>query len=191
MSAFRNLEPLIASNIRNIQRPSAVKVLSLHSPAMDVLTDFTRLIPLMLEQNTFIDDAREMMISTHTKYFLVIDTHESFRGVISRDDLAVEKVMKVMRQSRLRRNELTVEQVMTPGSRLRAIDFGEFQLANIGDMLARMKKYGEQYVLVVETQNASIRGIVSAHGIARRMHAPIVISERAASFSDIYKTLAG
>jgi CBS domain containing-hemolysin-like protein len=162
----------------------------LQSPAMEVLTDFTRQQPLMLEQNTSIDEAREIMRRTHTKTFLVIDAQESFRGLISLDDLVSEKVMTKMGVSRLRRDELTVEFVMTPRNRLQAIEFKVFQLATIGEVLARMQKYGEHYMIVVETHSESIRGIVSAHGIARRMHTPVVINERAILFSDIYKAMA-
>jgi CBS domain containing-hemolysin-like protein len=122
--------------------------------------------------------------------FLVIDAQESFRGVISLDDLVSEKVMTKMAVSQLRRDELTVEFVMTPSNRLHAIDYKAFQLATIGDVLARMQKYGEQHMIVVERRTESIRGIVSAHGIARRMHTPVVINERATLFSDIYKAMA-
>ena len=190
MSVLNDLEPSFTNTIRDIQRPPAVNVLSLHSPAMEVFTDFCRQQPLMVEQNTTVDVAREMMRRTHTELFLVIDAQEAFRGVLSQDDLESGKVMQELGQSRLRRTELTVERVMTPRNRLRAIDFREFQLANIGDVLARLQENGEQHILVAETKRPSIRGIVSADGIARRMHAPVVISERALSFSDICRTIA-
>jgi CBS domain containing-hemolysin-like protein len=191
MTVFKELDPKITSTIRDIQRPAASRALSMHSPAMEVFTDFTRQQPLMLEQSTTIDGAREMMKSTHTRLFLVIDSQESFRGVISLDDLVSEHVMKVMVHSRLRLHELTVEQAMTPRDRLHAIDFAELQLANIGDVVATMKKFGERHVLAVDTQNCSLRGIVSAHNIARKMHEPVVINERAVSFSDFYRAIAG
>lgn len=190
MSVFTAIDPLFTTTIREIQRPSTLSELTLQSPAIEVLTDFTRQQPMILEQNTSIDDAREIMRRTHTKMFLVVDAEESFRGVISLDDLVSEKVMTRMGISQLRRNELTVEFVMTPRNRLHAIDFKVFQLATIGDVLARMHKYGEQHMIVVETRSESIRGIVSAHGIARRMHTPVVINERATLFSDIYKAMA-
>lgn len=190
MSVLHELEPSFTNTIRDIQRPGAVNVLSLHSPAMEVFTDFCRQQPLMVEQNTPVDVAREMMRRTHTELFLVIDAKETFRGVLSQDDLESEKVMQEVSQSRLRRSDLTVERVMTPRHRLRAIDFRDFQLANIGDVLARLQENGEQHMLVAETKKPSIRGIVSADGIARRMHAPVVISERALSFSDICRTIA-
>lgn len=190
MSVLHELEPSFTNTIRDIQRPPAVNVLSLHSPAMEVLTDFCRQQPLMVEQNTTVDVAREMMRRTHSDLFLVIDAQEAFRGILSQDDLESEKVMKEIGQSRLRRSEVTVEHVMTPRNRLRAIDLREFQLANIGDVLSRMRHNGEHHMLVAETKRPSIRGIVSADGIARRMHTPVLISERAVSFSDICRTIA-
>lgn len=190
MSVFKEIDPLFTTTIRDIQRPSAVKELTLESPATEVFTDFTRQNPMMLEQNTSINDAREIMARTHTKMFLVIDAQESFRGVISLGDLMSEKVMKKMGVSRLRRDELTVEFVMTPRNRLQAIDFSVFQQATIGDVLERMKKYGEQHMIVVEPLNDSIRGVVSAYGIARQMHTPVVIDARAVLFSDIYHAIA-
>jgi CBS domain containing-hemolysin-like protein len=190
MSLFVEADPLFTASIRDIKRPSNVDVLSLQSPALAVLTDFTQQNPLMMEQNTSIDEAREIMKRTHTKLFLVIDVQESFRGVITLDDLVSEKVMKKMRASQLRRDELTVQSVMTPKNRLQAIDFKIFQQATVGDLLARMKKYGEQHMVVVDTSDDSIRGLVSAHGIARRMHSPVVINERAVLFSEICQAIA-
>jgi CBS domain-containing protein len=190
MPVFKELNPIATNSIQGIQRPAETRVLSLHSPAIEVFTDFAHEKPLMLEQNTPIDDARGMMKRTHIKLFLVINSQEQFRGVITLDDLVSEKVMMEMGHYQLRRNELTVEQVMTPKSRLRAISFNELQLGNVGDVLETMQKSGERHVLVVDTQSFSIRGIVSAHSIARMMHVPIVISERAVSFSDICKAVA-
>lgn len=190
MSVLHELESSFTGTIRQIQRPPAVNVLSLHSPAMEIFTDFCRQQPLMVEQNTAVDMAREMMRRTHTELFLVIDAQETFRGILSQDDLASEKVMQEMGESRLRRSEVTVERVMTPRNRLRAIDFREFQLANIGDVLARLRDNGQQHMLVAETKRPSIRGIVSADTIARRMHSPVISSERAVSFSDICRAIA-
>ncbi|MEZ5502198.1 MAG: CBS domain-containing protein [Halioglobus sp.] len=191
MTTFKDIDTLFTSTIRDIERPTANHPLNLHSPAMQVFTDFKEQQPLMLEQSTTIDGAREVMKRTHSKLFLVIDPQESFRGVISLEDLVSEKVMRESGHARLRWSEMTVEQVMTPRHRLRALDFCEFRLANVGEVLATMKKFGEHHLIVVDTQNRSLRGIVSAHSIARRMHEPVLISERAVSFSDIYRTIAG
>jgi CBS domain containing-hemolysin-like protein len=190
MSTLKAIDSLFTNKIREIQRPSTIVDLSLCSPAMDILTDFTRQQPMMLEQNTSVDQAREIMRRTHAKTFLVIDAEESFRGVISLDDLESEKVLTRMCLSRLRRDELSVEFVMTPRSRLHAIDFKKLQTATVGDVLAWMKEYGEHHMIVVETHSDSIRGVVSAYTIARKMHTPLVINERAVLFSDIFTAIA-
>lgn len=191
MTVFKQLDSVFTSTIRDIQRPAAMRPLSMHSPAMEVFVDFSRQQPLMLEQSTTIDVARQMMKSMHSTLFLVIDSHESFQGVISLEDMVSEQVTKLIAQSRLRWNELTVEQAMTPRSDLRAIDFAEFKLANIGDLVAAMRKFGERRLIVVDKNNRSLRGIVSAHSIARRMHEPFAISERSVTFSDSYWARAG
>lgn len=191
MSFFKELRTVSTASIKGIQQPVDAAQSNMHSPATEIFTDFTLHSPLLLEQATTIDYAREMMKRTHVKLKLVIDLQEVFRGVISLDDLMSAKVVKAMERSGLTLRELTVEHVMTPRSALHAIESRDFAMASIGDVLATMKKYGEQHVLVVDSQLGSVRGIVSANDIARKIHIPIVISERANSFSEIYRAIAG
>jgi CBS domain containing-hemolysin-like protein len=190
MSLLHELEPSFANTIHEIQKPPAANVLSLHSPAMEVLTDFCRHQPLMVEQHTGVEVAREMMRRSHSEVCVVIDAQERFRGVLSRDDLESQKVIREIGESRVGRSEVTVERVMTPKSGIKTIDLREFQLANIGDLLSRMHRNGEKHLIVAETSTPSVRGIVSAEGIARRMHMPVDVSERALSFSDICRIIA-
>jgi CBS domain-containing protein len=190
MPLFKELPTVSTASIRQIEQPADAGEPSLHSRATEAFTDFTKQNPLMLEQNTSIDHAREIMNRTHVRLQLVVDAQETFRGVITLEDLMSPKVITAKENSRLMQHELTVSQVMTPRSALRAIDSRDFATAKIGDIVATMKKYGEQYVLVVDSVRGSIRGIVSASDIARKMHVPIVISERANSFSDICRAMA-
>ena len=190
MPLFKELRTVSTAAIRHIEQPADSAEPSLHTLATAVLTDFSKQNPLMLEQNTSIDEAIEIMNKTHVSMKLVIDGQETFRGLITLDDLLSAKVMKGMEHGRLRRHELTVAQVMTPRSELQAIENNVFAAATIGDVLATMKKYGVQHLLVVDSPRGCVRGLVSASNIARRMHVPIVISERANSFSDICRAVA-
>lgn len=191
MPSFRKIRTLSTDSIMEIQQSADILIATLHSPAAEVFPDFTRQNPLMLEQTTTIADAREMMKRTHVKLKLVIDSNEAFQGVITLEDLMSAKVVQAMEKSGLSRFELMVKQVMTPRSALHAIDIRDFELASIGDIVATMQKYGDQHVLVVDMKRGSIRGIVSANDIARRMHVPIIINERANSFSDICRAVTG
>ena len=92
MTVFKELDSVFTSTIRDIQRPAAMRQLSMHSPALEVFIDFALQQPLMLEQSTTIDVARQMMKSMHSTLFLIIDSHESFQGVISLEDMVSEQV---------------------------------------------------------------------------------------------------
>ena len=190
MPLFKEVHTVSTASIKSIQQPVDRESLSMHSRATDVFTDFARHSPLVIERSTGIQDALQMMARTHVKLKLVIDAQESFRGVLTLDDLMSARVLRAMEASGLRRNELTVGHVMTPRSALRAIDISDFAVAKIGDLVATMKKYGEHHILVVDMQSLCVRGIVSANEIARRMNTPVVISERANSFTDIFHAVA-
>ena len=191
MNEFRELPTKAINDISIIQRPLARAEIRFDDPASEVFTDFEKQMPLMLEQSTTVDEARELMKKSHEKLKLVIDSQESFRGIISLSDLLSHKVMSATEKTGLPRRDLSVAHVMTPRSVLHAIDTSDFANARVGDVLATMKKYGDQHVLVVDMQQRCIRGIVSADEIARRMRIPNDISERANSFSDIYTAVRG
>ncbi len=177
------------SNIELIEQPVQEKNLDLESPALEVFTDFTRRMPLMLEQSTPVDVAIETMRKTHVKLKLVIDPRESFRGVITLADLVSVKVAMAAEATGLRREDLTVAHVMTGRDELHALDMEVLRTARIGDVLATMEAYGDQHILVVDQGRHSIRGIVSVTDVARALHVPVVINERAVSFAQIYRTL--
>ena len=163
--------------------------IDLYSSSMEVFTDFNQQQPFLLEQSVGIDAATELMKKAHVRLKLVIDHEEHFRGVISLADLLSVKVMRAMKATGLMREDLTVADVMTHKDALRAIEMDEFRRAKIGDVLQTMKRFGEQHVLVVDSADQSIRGIVSSSDTVRRLHVPVHISERANSFSDIYNAV--
>jgi len=189
MREFKEIPTRPINDISGIQRPSGRSELTLYDSASEVFTDFEKQMPLMLEQSTNVDDAREIMKKSHVKLKLVIDSQESFRGLISLVDLMSSKVMRATEKTGLPRKDLTVANIMTPRSSLNAIEFKDFTSARIGDVLATMRKHGNQHVLVVDMHLRCLRGIVSVDDIARKMRVPIEISERANSFSDIYEAV--
>jgi len=190
MSAYKTIETTNLATIETIRRPAdSHKHLDMCSSAMEIFTDFNLQQPLMLESTVSIKYAEELMKKAHVHLKLVIDKDEHFRGVISLADLLSIKVTKAMDTTGLKREELTVADVMTHKDALQAVEFEKFSHAKIGDLVATMQRFGEQHLLVVETGENSIRGIVSSSDIARRLHVSVYISERANTFSDIYKAV--
>ena len=189
MNTFKVLKTLSLAGISTIERPTDNEHLNLNSPSYEVFTDFNQHIPLMLEQSTSVNDAIALMKRTHVKLKLVIDSRESFRGVISLADLLSVRVMRAAQETGLSRNDLTVAQVMTRREALHAININDLASSRIGDLLATMKNFGDQHVLVVDPGKGSIRGMISASDIARRLHIPVSINARANSFSEVEQAI--
>lgn len=189
MNMYHKLGTVELANIELIDRPEQDETLDLNSPALEVFTDFTERTPLMLEQNTPIDEAVETMRRTHVKLKLVIDSAELFRGVISMADLLSVKVTRAAEATGLQRKDLTVAHVMSRRQDLHAIDLRAVKSARIGDILATMESFGDQHVLVIDRDRGSIRGIISATDIARGLHVPVTISGRANSFAEIVRAV--
>jgi CBS domain-containing protein len=191
MRDFRKLATTSVARINNILQPTADTDIDLSSSAMEILTDFRTARPLMIEQSTSVQVAKELMKRTHVRLKLVIDAQEHFKGVISLTDLVSIKVMKAKESTGLGIDELTVADVMTQKDALHAIDIRQFRQAKIGDILTTMQTFGDQHVLVVDNEANCICGIVSSSDIARSLHVPVYINERANSFSDIYHAVRG
>ena len=191
MSHYHSLPCVTLLDTGAIEKPEHREALDLDSPALEILTDFREHYPLMLEQSTPVDEAIEVMKRTHVKLKLVIDTMEVFQGVISLADLQSIKVGEAAHTVGVSRKELTVRQVMTPRDALHAVEYSVLTSARIGDLLETMKGFGDQHLLVVDSAKCCIRGMISAAQIARGLHIPIKISERASSFSQIYRAVRG
>jgi len=191
VNEFKKLCTESLASIDEIQRPDSEENVDLYSPALEVMTDFSATRPLMVEQNTGILAAKELMQKIHVRLMLVIDSQESFRGVISLSDLSSVKVMQSRAGTGLSVNELTVAEVMTPRDALHAIDIQKIHRSNIGDIVATMRAFGDQHLLVLDSRRSLIRGIISTTDISRRLHVPVDISERANSFSDIVRAVRG
>jgi predicted transcriptional regulator len=179
------------ATIDEIQRPDSEENVDIYSPALEVMTDFSATRPLMIEQNTGILAAKELMQKIHVRLMLVIDSQESFKGVISLADLSSVKVMQSRAGTGLGVNELTVAELMTPRDALHAIDIQKVHRSNIGDIVSTMKAFGDQHMLVLDSRHSRIRGIISTTDISRRLHVSVDISERANSFSDIVRAVRG
>lgn len=190
MKTFRTLDTFDMNAVYSIQTPEDSSHIDLQDTAMLVFTDFMKYQPRMLEENASVDEALEMMRKTHVRMNLVIDQEEHFKGIISLLDLQSSKVMSASTNLSLSRSDLSVRDVMLPKEKLHAITLSELRRASIGDVVKTMQYYGDQHALVVDDADGHIlRGIVSASDIARALHIPLLIGDRANSFADIYRAL--
>lgn len=188
---FKTLKTKHIANTDNIIRPLRPESISLNSSALTVFTDFEVHWPLMLEHSVRVVDARELMKKAHVRLKLVIDAEERFKGVITAADLVSVRVGRAQQETGLSANEITVDDVMTPKEHLHALDYDDLARAKIGDILETMQRGGDQHLLVVDDSGTAVRGIISASDVARALHLPVTISERATSFAELCKVVNG
>jgi CBS domain-containing protein len=160
------------------------------SPAMQVMTDLTRVGPATIRPQAPLSGANQFMITRGVRLLLVVDEqHDTVLGVISASDLLGERPMLVATGRGLRRDELTVADVMTPASQVEVIALADVEGSRVGHVLETLRRDGRQHALVVDAERM-VRGLFSISQIARQLGVALASGgEVARTFSEIESAL--
>jgi CBS domain containing-hemolysin-like protein len=155
--------------------------------AVQVMTDLTRVAPATIRPQAPLAGANQFMITRGVRLLLVADDQENVLGVISASDILSERPMRVAIERGLRRDELTVADVMTPAEQVEVIDYADVAPARVGHVLETLRRAGRQHALVVENDGRVwVRGIFSISQIARQLGVAVAPgAEVARTFSEI------
>ena len=163
-----------------LQRPAAAPALQPDSPATGVMTDLTRVTAITIREHATLAEANEVMIERAVRSLFVVGDQSAMVGMVTSTDLLGERPIQLSQQLGIRRDEITVRDVMTPADRLEAIDLEDVLQARVGDVVATLKQSGRQHALVIERVSSGtagavqmVRGIFSLTEIARRLGVPI------------------
>lgn len=168
-------------------QPDDYQLFDLNSSALDLLTDFTRVNPLVIDSDTSADDAEKLMLKTHVKLKMVINSNNDFIGLISYEDISAQKIMRLVSKGR-RREDIKVADLMIDRSTIQALNYSDISSATVGDVVDSLKRNGVQHCLVVDADSHHIRGLISASDIARKLHLAIPIHQQP-SFVDIFSAI--
>jgi CBS domain len=169
------------------------------APAVQVMTDLTRVTPATIRPQAPLAGANQFMITRGVRLLLVADDQENVLGVITASDILSERPMRVAIERGLRRDELTVADVMTPAEQVEVIDYADVAPARVGHVLETLRRAGRQHALVVDfdeqpsrrpleppTRRTMVRGIFSISQIARQLGVAVEPgAEVARTFSEI------
>src|SRR5437660_5524357 len=139
------------------------------SPAIQAMTDPPRVTPATVRPQAPLADANQFMIARGVRLLLVADDQENVLGVISATDILSERAMRAAIDRGLRRDELTVADVMTPAEQVEVIDYADLQGARVGHVLETLRRAGRQHALVVDFDE-----IPSARPLAPPAHRTMV-----------------
>lgn len=167
---------------------------TLDSPALAVVTDLTLVKAATIHPGTTLRQAEQMMIYQGVRMLFVVSDMPAFLGLITTTDLHGDRQMALVHERGARYDDLSVADVMTPLSMLDAVDHDRIARAQVGDLIATLRRFGRNHLLVVQAATGStprrVRGVVSRAQIERQLGEPITLTPIAENFSEIERALA-
>jgi CBS domain-containing protein len=189
MDLSRKMSVIALENTLRVRMPEPELMLSMDSPATELLSDFARSIPPMVEGSTPVDEVDSLMRREHCTYKIVISSDEQFLGIITSLDIHSSETMRATMRTGLPRNELPVTEVMVPRSELHGMLFSKFERASVGDVVGLLGSLGERFLLVIDDDTRVLRGLVSSRDVIRRLALPEIPIKPARTFSEIQAVL--
>lgn len=184
------LEPGIS--LPNSLPPQATAV-TLDSPALLVMTDLTLVKAVTVQGASSLRHAEQAMIDQGVRMLFVVTDETVIEGLVTSTDLHGDHQMRIVNERALHYNDLTVADVMTEFASLDAVDYDQMRHARIANVVATLKRFGRNHLLVVEAATAAtpgrVRGVVSRSQIARQLGIPVEITPIAGTFSEIKRAL--
>lgn len=162
------------------------------SPALEVMTDLTRVTAVIVLPGDTVDEAHRRMIQRGVRLLLVVDQDRRVHGIVTANDVLGEKPVRMAVQRGVPRSEIQVRDIMTERERLEVLDLRDVQSSTVGHIVATLKAAGRQHTLVVDQDargRQRVRGVFSATQIARQLGIVITTEAVARTFADIEASL--
>ena len=165
---------------------------TLDSPAMAVMTDFTQTPAASIEPGVRLDYANEYMRRRNVRSLIVIDGAGKVAGILTATDVLGEKPVKFALTSGLRHDEIKVADVMTPHEQLEAVALADVQASRVGHVVATLRRAARQHMLVHDlvAGGERVRGIFSLSQIGRQLGVRLDAPSFARTFAEIEAALS-
>ena len=178
---FHPLHQSVAESGRAYRLPAHGRTVRVQadSPAIDVMTDLSRVAAVSIGGDGTVDDARRAMVDHGIRALFVVEAGGIVLGIITSTDVLGERPIQLAHDRGARHDEVLVRDVMTPAERMEAMELQDVLHARVGDVIASLRHSGRQHALVVESTQTQatpatcvVRGIFSLTQIARQLGLP-------------------
>lgn len=169
------LSLIACDRVSQIEWPSQQKNVSLHSKATEIVTDFHKNRPLVIDYNTKAVEAEYLMKKAHVKLKLVLDENDKFLGTVSFNDLNDQEIIKKIATGDARA-DLRVIDFMKAKSTLVSLELQTLEGTSIRSLIQFLANSDEQHILVTANEGTTIRGLISASDIVRALHLNVNLS---------------
>ena len=177
--------------VRPVQTlPERVK---LANPALDVMTDLTKVSVISVRSKTAMDRANAKMIRYGVRLLLVLDDNDQVAGLLTATDVLGEKPMHFLQNMGGTHADILVRDIMSTQRELQVLNIADVKTASVGNIVASLKKSGRQHALVISEGadgKQAVCGLFSLTQIARQLGAQIQTFELARTFAEIEAVIA-
>jgi len=173
--------------------------LGLDDPALDLLTDFHLTPAISVRATAQIDNALTQMIRDRVRLLFIVDAEFSLLGAITSYDIQGEKPLRYLQSRDCRigicsREDILVQDIMTPVQKWKVIDFDQLRDATVADVVEAFKASGQRHLIVVDAVSGRdaqvVRGLFSLSTLERALGTDIESTKIASSFAEIKHALA-
>ena len=175
-----------AACLRPVQTlPERIK---LSSPAVDAMTDLSRVAVISVRAKTSMDKANAKMIKYGVRMLVVLDDNEQMAGLVTARDIQGEKPISYLQRMGGTRADIMVRDIMTPQRELEVMNIQDIKKARVGNIVATLKKANRQHSMVVseaEDGSQSVCGLFSITQIARQLGLQVESLGLASLFAEI------
>lgn len=173
---------------------SGYNLIGADSPAIEAMTDFSRVTAVTVNAAVSLAEANAMMISRGVRLLMVTGADDQVVGLITARDILGEKPMQLAQARGGKRDDLTVKDLMVAVGNIDTLYLSEVMNARVIDILNALKSQGRQHIMVEDVDPATglprVRGIFSATQIGRLLGVPVLGFELASTFAEIEAALA-
>ena len=164
------------------------------SPALEVMTDLTKVKAATVHPDQTLRQAEQTMIYQGVRMLFVVNEMPVLQGLITSADLHSERQMSLVHSRHLRFDEVRVADVMAALSMLDAIALDSMRIATVSNLVATLRSLGRNHLLVVQAGTAGaaqqVRGVISRAQIERQLGQPVEVAEElAGNFAEVVRAL--
>lgn len=168
-------------------------LLAADSPAIEAMTDFSRIVAVSIAPEALIGEANARMISRGVRLLMVLGKDDEVVGLITARDILGEKPLQVALARACKRDELRVADLMTSIGSIDTLTLDDVLRARVGEILDALKQLGRQHILVEDkdpqTGSPRVRGVFSATQIGRALGVPVLGFDLPRTFAEIEAAL--
>ena len=160
----------------NYFHPQTIDVISLETPALNVLSDFHTKQPQVIYKNALADDAFEKMQRQNVHSLMVTDDQDRVIGLVNAVQLQGLHKTQIAQKMDIPPKDVTAGMLLERIETLTFLNYNVVKDALVGHIARILNETNHDHLLVTDTDKnniPTIRGIFSASFIAKRLGAEI------------------